>query len=129
MDKHEYMKEWDSSLLNIENLRGRPGQTDSEAILVHKMGKNTIEIRERVELNNLPEEYIVVYEANKVWNRIVHRFITDKEGEVRWVFDCEFKCTGILYLMTLLMPGMFKKRSKEYMDDYAAFVQREASKQ
>ena len=70
-----------------------------------------------------PNLLIATYEADGVWNQAINRFEDVDGGMTRWVMETEFKCTGIMWLMTTLMPGMFKKQTLKTMEAFRTFVE------
>lgn len=115
--------EWQDSLVSYEPASGVPGQEGATAKMVHNFGSRRVEMKEIIESNNLPDELTVVYEAKGAWNRVVYRFVEKGPGETLWIFDTEFRCSGILRVMAFLMPGMFKKASLKDMRRFKNFVQ------
>lgn len=39
------------------------------------------------------------------------------------LFDTEFKCSGLLKLMSIIMPGMFRKSSLKEMESFKRFAE------
>ena len=50
------------------------------------------------------------------------------DDKTKWISKCEFIPTNFMMkMMTTLMPGVFKKQSKKYMDDFKNFAENETS--
>ena len=46
-------------------------------------------------------------------------------GHTKWKSVCEFKASSFpLKVMTWLMPGAFKKQSKQFYDDFKNFAEK-----
>jgi len=114
---------WQDSLVSFEPVHGEPGTGGSVTKLVHKLGRREIEMTETVESSNLPDDMTCRYESTGAWNRVIHRFYESARHKTRWEFETEFRCTGILYLMALVMPGMFRKASWKDMTRFKEFAE------
>ena len=123
----DHYADWMESLVGLERLDGEPGQVGTRTRLDHKMGKRAVTMTETVTVCDLPDLWRATYEADGVWNEAVNRF-TDLDGaRTRWVMDTEFRCKGIMWLMTTLMPGMFKKQTQATMEAFKAFAEGQGS--
>ena len=121
-DAESYPK-WMEGLKSHERLSGSAGQPGSEAVFRFDMNGRSIEMKERVELNNLPDEYIVTYEASGVWNRVRHLFVGLPDGRTRYENDSEFRFKGFMAIMAIFMKGSFKKQTLKYQEDFRKFVE------
>ncbi len=59
----------------------------------------------------------------------IHHFEDNDTGGTAWVMETEFQCTGIMWLMTTLMPGMFKKQTRQAMAAFKAFIEGRATEE
>ncbi|MGB1700085.1 MAG: SRPBCC family protein, partial [Nannocystaceae bacterium] len=57
------------------------------------------------------------------WNQADNRFEDEGDGNTRWVMETEFKCKGVMWLMTKLMPGMFKGQTQKTMEAFRVFME------
>ena len=113
---------WMESLVSMEVLEGEPGKVGTKTRLAHKMGKREVVMLETITHRENPSLLTATYESDGVWNQAINRF-EDEDGATRWVMETEFKCTGIMWLMTTLMPGMFKKETRKTMAAFQAFME------
>lgn len=123
-DNPDNLKKWQPDLVSFEHLSGDPGQVGAKSKLLHKMGKREVEMIETVTSRNLPDEFSGTYEAKGVWNLVENRFVEVDENKTKWILDTEFKCSGFMRIMALLMPGMFKKQSFKFMQQFKEFAER-----
>lgn len=123
-DNPDNLKKWQLDLVSFEHLSGDPGQVGAKSKLLHKMGKREVEMIETVTSRNLPDEFSGTYEAKGVWNLVENRFVEVDENKTKWILDTEFKCSGFMRIMALLMPGMFKKQSFKFMQQFKEFAER-----
>ena len=122
-DSTENLKEWQKGLVSFEHMSGEPGQEGAKSKILYKMGKREVEMIETITHRNLPDEFFGTYETKGVWNRIENRFMEAGPNKTKWVFTSEFQCSGFLKIMAFFMPGMFKKQSKEFMEDFKTYAE------
>lgn len=123
-DEPDNLKHWQDGLQSFELISGEMGQSGSKSRIHYKMGKREIEMIETLEVHDMPETMIAVYEAKGVWNRNVNRFI-EIGDQTRWDLNCEFKCKGLVRILSALMPGMFRKQTSKMMQDFKTYAERE----
>ena len=117
---------WQETLVGYQILQGGERANGTRTRIVNRFGKREIEIIETVEANRLPDELVCTYEAAGAWNRVSSRFTQLAPQRTRWVFETEFRCRGWLRIMSLLMPGMFKKASLKEMGAFRKFAESDA---
>lgn len=124
-DNADNMKEWQPCLVSFEPMSGTPGEVGAESRLRYKMGKRDIEMVETITENALPDTFAGTYEAKGVWNEVRNRFIEVDENTTRWHMETEFKFTTLpMKIMGTLMPGAFKKQSRQFMEQFKAFAEK-----
>ena len=123
----DHWEHWREGLVRYEPMFGQPGEEGSKVKLINQLGGRTIEMVETVEVENLPEETTCIYEAPGkwmgAWNRVTNRFYVGGANTTRWELDSEFRCRGLLKIMSLLMPGMFKKATLKEMYQFKRFAE------
>ena len=122
-DNPENMKKWMEGLQSFEHISGTPGQSGAKSKLHFKMGKRDIEMIETVTIRNLPDEFSGTYEAKGVYNVVKNKFIPISENKTKYITEQEFHFNGIMKLMGFLMPGVFKKQSMKYLNDFKKFAE------
>ena len=125
----DHYKDWQESLVSQERIDGEPGQVGTRTKLLHKMGKREVEMLETITKRDLPENFTATYEAPGVWNLAVNRFSEPDPERTTWEMDTEFRCKGIMWVMTTFMPGMFKKQTQATMEAFKAFAEGTAASQ
>jgi len=127
-DDPDNWPKWRDGFVSAEPLRGSPGEEESLTKLINRVvgGRNT-EMTVRVEHKNLPEEMTCVYVAPGywfgAWNRVTNRFRELKSNKTEWEFESEFRCTGLLKVMSILTPGMFRSASLKEMNNFKDFAE------
>ncbi len=117
-----HLPKWQEGLQSFELISGIQGAVGSKSRIRFKMGKREIEMIETLEVYNLPEEFTATYEADKVFNRNVNRFIEEGNRTI-WRMECEFQCTGVLRILAALFPGMFRRQTQKMMRAFKAFAE------
>ena len=113
---------WQPDLECYELVSGEQAQTGAVAELTTRAGSRVTGMTETVELNDLPDSLVVIYETHGVWNRNANTFIAETPETTRWISDNEFKFTGARKALGLL-EGSFKKESQAVMDRFKAFAE------
>lgn len=119
----ESLHEWQPEFIRTEHKSGEPGKKGAQSVMVYKRGPGTMEITEIIQVNNLPDEYIAVYETNDVVNTQHNRFIAEGDA-TRWILDSTFEFKGFMRIMGALMPGQFRKQTLKTMEAFKAFAER-----
>ena len=117
------LQQWQPDLLQIEHLSGEPRQVGETSRLVYRMGRKQLEMVETIVVRNPPEEFSATYEAKGVWNRVDNRFIDLHDRRTQWSVESQFKCGGFMRIIALLMPGMFRKETRKYMQQFKQFAE------
>lgn len=123
------LKQWQPDLISFEQIgSGAPRALGSKSKQIHRMGKREIEMIETITVHSPPEEFAATYEAEGVWNLISNRFTETAEGKTWWVLDSHFKFSSLMMrLMAWLLPGMFKKQTHAFMQQFKEFSERSVS--
>lgn len=124
-DNIENMKHWQRGLVAAEHLSGTPGEVGAKMKLSYQMGKRKMELIETITHKNLPHEFHGTYDTKGMHNIQENYFSKTDEGYTKWISKSEFLPTSfVLRIMTLLMPGAFKKQSKIYFNDFKNFAEK-----
>lgn len=125
-DDPDNMYKWMRGLKEIEHLEGEPGKAGAKSKLTFVIGKRDVEMIEVIEKRNLPEEFVGVYEAGQVVNRVSNRFEATGGSSTRYTSDVEFRFGSLsMKVMGWLMPGAFKKQTLQFLNDFKDFAERE----
>lgn len=120
----ENMQHWQPGLIGYEPLDEKTGEVGSRMKLRFKMGKREIEMIETVLEKNLPEKLVLEYTTDSVYNLNTNLFQQISDSRTTWIQENEFQFQSIpLKIFGFLMPGMFKKQSQEYLDNFKKFAE------
>lgn len=122
-DNPDNLYHWRDSLVSLKLLSGTQGHKGARTKLIYKLRKHRVEMIETVESRSLPDELVCTYESKNVWNRTINRFIEINTNKTMWVLITEFRCTGLLRIICLLMPGIFRKTSLKDMKEFRRFAE------
>ncbi len=115
---------WQPDLVSFEAISGTdPRALGAKSRQVHKMGKREVVMVETITVHDYPERFAATYEADKVWNLVENRFVAQDGGKTRWIVDNTFRCGGVVRIMAVLFPGMFRKQTMAFMQRFKDFVE------
>lgn len=122
-DDPDNMAKWQQGLVSFEPISGEPGQPGAKSKLVYQMGKRRVEMIETITARDLPERFDGTYEAKGVFNVVKNRFTELGPETTRWESENEFRLSGVMWLMGLVMGGAFRKQTLEYMQAFKRFAE------
>ena len=106
---------WQDSLIKQEIVEGEPGKIGTRTKIEHKLGKRKIEMIETITGSDLPNLFTATYVGKGVWNEAINRFSRVKGNKTRWEMKSEFRFSGFMWVMSKLLPMMFKKQTRRTM--------------
>lgn len=125
-DNPDNIKKWQPGLVSFEHVSGEPGQVGAKSKLVYKMGKRTINMVETITTRDLPDVFSGVYDADGVHNTMVNRFEQPTPNKTKWIAESEFRFSGVMKMMSLVMPKkMFERQTCEFMQSFKTFAEGE----
>jgi uncharacterized membrane protein len=122
-DSTENLYKWQNGLKSVEHLEGVPGNSGAKSRLVYDMKGREVEMTEKIIHRDLPDELSAVYEAKNVWNSFVNIFVDTAPEVTEWKVESEFRCGGLMRLMTLVAPGVFKRQTLRDMNRFKSFAE------
>lgn len=129
-----HMPKWLRGLVLHEPVNGVHGQLGTTSRVVFQMGKHRMEATETIthlepaDLHAIPSSVVVHYDREIVsegmWQYQRDRIIDAGPDTTLWQSESEFRFDGLLMrLMGRLMPGTFRKQSRQHMQDFKAFAE------
>ncbi|MCT2097534.1 SRPBCC family protein [Dietzia cinnamea] len=129
-----HMPKWLRGLVLHEPVNGVHGQLGTTSRVVFQMGKHRMEATETIthlepaDLHAIPSSVVVHYDREIVsegmWQDQRDRIIDAGPDTTLWQSESEFRFDGLLMrLMGRLMPGTFRKQSRQHMQDFKAFAE------
>jgi hypothetical protein len=124
-DEPANLQKWQRGLLSFEPLSGQAGQAGAKSKLVFQMGKRRMEMIETITRRDLPDAFDGTYDVEGVHNIVENRFSELGPDKTLWESHNIFEMKGLMMkAMALLAPGMFRRQSQKYAEDFKAFAER-----
>ena len=124
LDNADNMKHWQRGLTGVEHISGTPGEFGAKMRLNYQFGKRKMELTETITKRNFPDEFHATYNTKGMHNIQKNYFTETSQGYTKWTSESEFLPTNFMMrIMTLLMPGAFKKQSLKYLTDFKNFAE------
>ncbi|NNF22919.1 MAG: SRPBCC family protein [Saprospiraceae bacterium] len=119
------LDKWQDGFMGLEHVSGPQGVVGSKTRLFYKMGRKKMALLETIEINDLPHEFTALYEHVHMTNRMQNLFEALDANHTRYSANIEYlKFVGILpKLMATLFPGMFRKQTQKWLDQFKAFAE------
>lgn len=124
-DNVDHYKEWQSGFVSYEHLSGKLGATGAKSKILLKQNNRDIELMETIVKKDLPGELIAIYEHKHMVNTMHCHFKEIDEAHTLFQMEIEYtKFIGFMpKLMAFLVPGMFKKQSQKWLDQFKIFAE------
>ncbi len=124
-ENEENFKEWQDGFESIEHLEGVPHTKNAKSKIVLD-GKVRIELIETILSINLPEEKVALYEHIHMTNTQTTKFEKLSDNKTRYISEVEYtQFNGFMpKMMAKFFPGVFKKQSQKWMDQFKVFVEK-----
>lgn len=121
---------WQDGFQSIIPLEGKPSEVGSTATILLEQGKRKMELKETILTNNLPQEKKALYEHIHMSNTQTTKFEKIDEDHTRLISEVEYtQFNGFMpKMMGKLFPGMFKKQSQKWLDQFKAFAEANKAK-
>lgn len=121
-----HLREWQDGFVSVEDVSGIPGEPGSKSKFVYKGGGKEFDLIETIIVNDLPREFNGLYEAKAMVNTMKTRFFKISSDKTRLESEIEYTAfNGIIpKMMSWLFPGLFKKQTQKWLDQFKDFVER-----
>ncbi len=125
-DNPDHLKEWQDGFISFEPLSGTPGTPGAKSLLTYKHGKREMQLIETITAKNLPKEFSGTYEHKHMDNAVTCSFKALSHNTTRMDYLVHYtKFKGFIpKLMAFLMPGLSKKYTQKWLDQFKDFVER-----
>jgi len=127
-DNPDNMRHWQDGFISFEHYKGEPGQPGAESKIKYEINGREMELTETVLVNNLPDEMSGTYESKMTYNSMKNYFHELNPTKTRWESEIEYiELRGFMMkIMGKLFPGMFRKQTQKWMDQFKAFAEENA---
>lgn len=128
-DNEENLNKWQDGFVSFEHLEGEKGKVGAKSKMVYKMGKKgkTFDLIETILVSNFPEEFTGRYEHIHMSNTMQNKFTVLSENKTRWEANIDYieMKSFMLKVMAFIMPGMFKKQTQKWLNQFKTFAENE----
>ncbi|MFT5883871.1 MAG: hypothetical protein ACI9IP_000321 [Arcticibacterium sp.] len=111
----KYLHEYQEGFVKKVFQNGTEGQDGAISMMHYKHGKQEMELKEAVVSNKLPHSFEAFYEHKHMHNTLLTKFIPIAETEGEYV--------RVSWFMTRLVPWMFIKPPKRWMNNFKKFAE------
>jgi hypothetical protein len=129
------LPKWLRGLVVHEPVDGAHGQVGTTSRVVMQLGRQrfecteTVTRREPADLHAIPTGSVVRFDREIVgqgmWNAVRDRLTEAGPETTLWASESEYRFSSLpMRLAGLLMPGAFRKQSRQHMEDFKAFAER-----
>ena len=122
-DNPDNIYKWMHGLQSAKLISGNAGEAGAKTEMFFKTSKREITMVETITIKNLPDEFTATYEAKGVFNIVKNIFEVIDENTTKYITEQEFQFKGFMNLVAFLMPGVFKKESMKYLNDFKKFAE------
>lgn len=124
LNNENNLRHWQEGLLEVKHISGVSGEEGATTKLSYINGTRKTEIVKTITKQNFPDEYHGTYVANNVVNKQRNYFKSTLDGKTKWISESEFTFSNFgMKLLGFLFPGMFKKQSMKYLNNFKAFAE------
>jgi uncharacterized membrane protein len=123
-DPKNYPK-WQSGFIKKVPLTGNPNEKGSKSEIYLNHNNKEMKLIETVIESNLPKEKMVLVEHEHMINTMKSVFVDLGGGQTEYLSEIEyveFK-TFLPKVVAYLFPGMFRKQSQQWLDQFKVFVE------
>ena len=122
------LKEWQPSLVEFEVIGdGEFRGVGARSRQLHRMGSREVEMVATITAENYPDRFSATYEGGDMWNLIENQFDDADDTKTRWTLTSECRSTSwFMKVLMALLPGMFRKQTREFMQYFKEFVEANA---
>ena len=119
-----YFSEWQDDFQSIELLSGNKNEVGAKSKIIFD-GKQRIELIETILINDLPNEKKALYEHIHMTNTQHTSFQALGPNKTLFTSNVEYIQFNklLIKLVARLFPGMFKKQSERWMDQFKHFAE------
>ena len=115
------LKHFQDGFKTKEHLSGVPSEKGAKSRMIYEK----MELIETILYNNLPDEFMALYEHKHMTNTMKVNFESLNKNETRYTSEIEYtKFNGFMIkLMAKLFPGLFKKQVLKWMNQFKTYVE------
>ena len=119
------LKKWQDGFKSLTPVDGQPGSVGARSKIIFENKGHTIELIETILVNDLPAEFKALYEHSHGSNTTTSSFAEVPGRKTRFTMAIEtVAIKGLLpKIMMLIMPGMVKKPTQKWLENFKALAE------
>ena len=119
------LRKWQDGFVSKELISGSAGQPNAKSRIIMTFRNKKMELIETIQSNNLPEKITALYEHAHMVNTMTSRFQLINDNKTEFNMDIHYtRFIGFMpKLMSLIMPGAFKKQTQKMVDSFKTFAE------
>ncbi len=116
---------WQDGFDRMEHVSGVPGEAGAISNMYYQMRGKSMQLIETIVHNNLPDSFEGQYDHESMSNTMRVHFEALDERTTRYITEIHYtQFNGFMVkMMAKLFPGMFKKQSQKWFDQFKDFVE------
>src|SRR5579864_2766636 len=119
----EYEKHWRPEPISAEHVSGTPRQPGAKTRMKYRMRNREFHMVETI-LSKTSQEFSATYEANNMVNTIRHSFSPLATDRTLYKTEVDYTFKSLMpKIMSVVMPGFFKKQTYRYMKTFKDFAE------
>ena len=121
----KHFAKWQDGFQSIDHFEGEANAVGAKSKIFLQQGKRKMELVETIISNQLPAVKKALYVHEHMTNTQTTRFEEISTSKTRYISEVEYtQFNGLMpKLMAKLFPGMFKKQSQKWMDQFKEFAE------
>lgn len=119
----ENLHKWQPNVISFKRLSGEIGQVGATSELHYDMIVKKITMKETILQRNLPDLFVLRYDADGVSNTVTNNFKQLPNGKTRWIMQNDFQFAGFMKYAAKPLKGIFKKQTELTMDRFKQFAE------
>lgn len=125
----ENLHKWQPNVISFKRLTGEIGQVGATSELHYDMIVKKIIMKETILERNLPDLFILRYDADGVNNTVTNNFKELPNNRTRWIMQNDFQFAGVMRFAAKPLKGIFKKQTELTMNRFKKFAEQIAQEE
>lgn len=125
----ENLHKWQPNVISFKRLTGEIGQVGATSELHYDMIVKKIIMKETILERNLPDLFILRYDADGVNNTVTNNFKELPNNRTRWIMQNDFQFAGVMRFVAKPLKGIFKKQTELTMNRFKKFAEQIAQEE
>lgn len=119
------LSKWQDGFVSKELISGNAGQPNAKSRILMTFRNKKMELIETIQSNNLPSQITALYEHEHMINTMTSRFQSINDNKTTFNIDIHYTSfIGFIpKLMSVIMPGVFKKQTQKMVDSFKTFAE------